>query len=77
MGMENYVIILTVAGLLAASVFFSYIKGIGKTFANNPAIVDSSSTKDQMQKTIDDTKEKQQQMMADIKQKIEDARRNR
>jgi len=70
------VLLIAVAGLWATSIFFGYIKGLSKTFSNTPAVVDSSSIKAQEQSTIEDTKEKQKQMMDDIKQKIQDARNN-
>jgi len=72
----SYILLIAVAGLWATSIFFGYIKGLSKTFANTPAVVDSTSLKAQEQQTIEDTKEKQKQMMDGIKQKIQDARNN-
>ncbi|MBF0504659.1 MAG: hypothetical protein HQL14_06100 [Candidatus Omnitrophica bacterium] len=69
----GYILIAAIAGIWATSLFFGYIKSVSKTFLNTPSVVDSSSTKTQVQDTIDDTKYKQKQMMDDIKQKIQDA----
>ena len=54
-------------------IFFGLIGGLSKTF-NHPqaSAIDSSATKDQEEQSIEDTKEKQQKLMDDMKQKMED-----
>jgi hypothetical protein len=66
------IIIIAVLGVWGLGVFFGVITGLTKPFKNNTAAIDSSSIKDQEQKTIDDTNEKQQKLMDDMKQKMED-----
>jgi len=66
------ILVVAFAGLWALSLFCAYISGLSKTFSRTPAAMDSSSLKTQEQKIIQDTKDKQQQMMDDIKQKIQD-----
>jgi hypothetical protein len=67
------IIIIAVAGLWALGIFLGLIGGISKTFTHVPAAIDSSSIKSQEQKTIEDTEEKRQKLMDDMKQKIQDA----
>ena len=67
------IILIAVAGLWALGIFLGAIGGLSKGFSHTPAAMDSSAIKAQEQKTIDDTEEKRQQMMDDMKQKIQDA----
>ena len=67
------IIIIAFAGLWALGIFLGDIGGLSKTFTHIPAAIDSSSIKSQEQQTIEDTEEKQQKMMDDMKQKIQDA----
>jgi len=67
------IIIIAVAGLWALGIFLGVIGGLSKTFPHTPAGLDSSAVQSQEQQTIDDTKEKQRQLMDDMKQKMQDA----
>jgi hypothetical protein len=66
------IIIIAIAGLWALGIFLGIIGGLSKSFSHNPAGLDSSEIQSQEQKTIDDTEEKRQKMMDDMKQKIDD-----
>jgi hypothetical protein len=68
----GYILLIIFAGFWVLSLFFGYIGGLSKTFSNTPSAMDSSAIKTQEQKTIDDTKDKEKQMMDDMKQKIQD-----
>ena len=68
------IIAIALAGLWALGIFFGLIGGLSKTFTHTPAAIDSSSIKSQEQQTTEQTKEKEQKLMDDIKQKMEDAR---
>ena len=67
------IIVIAIAGIWALGVFLGAIGGLSKTFTHNPAAMDSTEIKTQEQKTIQDTQDKQQKLMDDMKQKIEDA----
>jgi len=67
------IIIITIAGLWALGIFLGAIGGLSKTFTHAPAAMDSSSIKSQEQQTIQETEEKRQKLMGDIKQKMEDS----
>ena len=66
------IIVIVIAGIWALGVFLGLIGSFSKPFSHAPAAVDSSDIKIQEQKTIDDTKDKQQQEMDDMKQKLRD-----
>jgi uncharacterized protein YoxC len=68
------IIVIAIAGLWTLGIFLGVIGGLSKTFAHIPAAIDSSSIKSQEQQTTEQTKEKEQKLMDDIKQKMEDAR---
>ena len=68
------IILITVAGLWALGIFFGAIGGLSKTFTHSPAAMDSSAIQHQEQQSIDDTEEKRQKLMDDMKQKMEDAK---
>lgn len=67
------IILVAVAGLWALGIFLGVIGGLSKTFSHNSPTIDSSAVKSQEEQTIQDTKEKQQKMMDDVKQKMQDA----
>jgi hypothetical protein len=67
------IIVIAILGLWAIGIFLGAIGGLSKTFAHSPAALDSSTIKDQAQQSIDDTNAKQQKLMDDMKQKMEDA----
>ena len=67
------IIVIAVAGLWALGIFLGAIGGLSKTFTHIPATIDSSSVKSQEQQTAEQTKEKEQKLMDDMKQKREDA----
>ena len=66
------IIVVAVLGLWAVGVFLGAIGSMSKAFTHAPSAVDSSEIKTQEQKTIDDTEEKRQRLMDDMKQKIQD-----
>ena len=66
------IIVVAVIGLWALGIFMGAIGGFTKSFKNNSPAIDSSSVKDQEQKSIDDTEAKRQKLMDDMKQKIDD-----
>jgi len=72
----NIVIILliAIAGLWALGIFLGVVGGLSKTFTNTTPAIDSSSTKSKEEQTIQQTEEKRQKLMDDLKQKMEDAR---
>ena len=62
-----------IAVLLVFWAFFGFIKSISKNFQGKPSSSLSSSNVQSQQKQIaDDTKEKQQKLMDDLKQRISD-----
>jgi len=67
------VIVIAIIAIWALGIFLGAIGGFTKNFSHNQDAIDSSSVKDQEQKTIDDTEAKRQKMMDDMQQKIEDA----
>jgi hypothetical protein len=67
------IIIIAIAGIWALGLFFGAIGGLSKTFTHSPTVMDSSSLKTQEHQSIEDTKEKQQKLMDDMKQKMQDA----
>lgn len=67
------IIVIAIIGLWALGIFFGAIGGLTKPFKNSTAVIDSTSIKDQEQKSIDETEAKRQQLMDDMKQKMEDA----
>ena len=70
------IIVIAIAGIWALGVFFGAIGGLSKTFTQTPTSnIDSESVKSQEEKTIHDTDQKEQQLMADMRQKMQDARR--
>lgn len=68
----GYILIIIFGVCWVLSLFFGYITGLSKTFSRPPAAMDSSAIKTEEQKTIDDTKDKQKQMIEDMKEKIRD-----
>jgi hypothetical protein len=66
------ILLIAVGGLWALGIFFGIIGGFSKTFTPTPTSVDASASKAQEQQIIDSTKEKQQQLMEDMRQKMED-----
>jgi hypothetical protein len=66
------IVIVIVAGLWALAVFFGVIGNMSKPFWHNSAVLDSSSIKSEEQKTIEETQDKQQKLMDDMKQKMRD-----
>jgi hypothetical protein len=68
------IILIAIAGIWGLGIFFGAIGGLSKTFTHTPAAMDSSSIKSQEQQTIDDTRDKEQRLMDDMKQKMEDAK---
>lgn len=71
------ILILAIAGIWVLGIFFGVIGGLSKTFHQTPTVVDSSSLKSQAHQTIQDTEEKRQQLMDDMKQKMQDASQHR
>ena len=69
------IIIIGFLSIWALGVFWGAIGGLSKTFTTPPSGIDSSSIKAQEQHSIDETEEKRQRMMDDIKQKMQDAQR--
>jgi hypothetical protein len=67
------IIVIAIAGIWALGIFLGAIGGLSKTFTHTPAAMDSSDIQRQEQKTIDDTQEKQKELMDNMKQKMEDA----
>ena len=67
------IIVIAIAALWAIGVFLGVIGGVSKAFTHSPAAMDSSAVKSQEQKSIEDTEERRQKLMDDMKQKIEDA----
>lgn len=67
------IIIVAIIGLWALGIFFGAIGGLTKPFKNNTPVIDSTLVKDQEQKSIDETEAKRQQLMDDMKQKMEDS----
>ncbi len=67
------IIVIAFAVLWALGVFMGAIGGFSKGFSNTPQAIDSSDIKSQQRRTIDETEEKRQKMMDDIKQKMQDA----
>jgi hypothetical protein len=67
-------IVIAIAGLWGLGIFLGIIGGFSKTFTHVPASIDSSSIQSQEQQTTEQTKEKEQKLMDDMKQKREDAR---
>lgn len=67
------IILIAVLGLWALSIFLGVIAGSSKTFSKTAASLDSSSIKSKEEQIIQQTKEKQQKLMDDMKQKIQDA----
>jgi len=67
------IIVIAIAALWALGVFLGAIGSMSKAFTHTPAAMDSSNIKSQAQQSIDDTEEKRQKLMDDMKQKIEDA----
>lgn len=69
------IIAIAVLGLWGISLFFGALGGMSKTFSNTSPTIDSSSLKSQQEKTIQETKERQQKLMEDIKQKMLDSKK--
>jgi hypothetical protein len=69
------ILLVIFGGLLALFLFFGYIQGLSKTFSPPPSAMDSSSIKTREQQSIDETREKEKQMMDAMKQKIRDGSR--
>jgi hypothetical protein len=67
------IIVVAIAGLWALGIFLGVIGGFSKTFTHTPAGLDSSSIKSQAQESTEQTKEKEQKLMDDMKQKMQDA----
>ena len=66
--------VIAIAGIWVLGIFFGLIGGVSKTFTQPPSSgIDSSAVKSQEQQTIQETQEKQQKLMADMKQKMQDA----
>jgi hypothetical protein len=63
------IVVIIIAGMLALGVFFG---AIGKTFKQAPPPMDSSAVQTQAEQSIQDTKDKEQKLMDDMKQKMED-----
>ncbi|MDE2027302.1 MAG: hypothetical protein KGK03_02060 [Candidatus Omnitrophica bacterium] len=63
------IIIIVVAGMWALGMLWG---GLNKSFSHAPAAIDSSAVKTEAQQSIDQTKEKQRELMDSMKQKIED-----
>jgi len=68
------IILIAVAGLWALGIFFGAIGGLSKTFTHTPSAIDSSNIQRQEQQSIDDTEDKREKLMDDMKQKMEDAK---
>lgn len=64
---------IAIASLWALGVFFGNFVKFPKTFTQTPSAADTSSIEAQEQRKIDETEAKRQQMMVDIKQKMQDA----
>ena len=71
------IIVIVLAGLWALGIFLGVIGGFSKSFSHTPAAMDSSEIKAQAQKSIDDTDDKQRQLMDDMKQKMQDMSQDR
>jgi len=67
-------LLIAIAGLWAIGLFLGAIGGLSKTFTNNAPAIDSSSIKSKEEQTIEDTKDKQQRLMDDIRQKMDDTK---
>jgi len=66
------IIIIAVAGIWAIGIFLGVIGGLSKTFQPTPSAMDSTEIKTQEQKSIDDTEDKRQKLMDDMKEKLQD-----
>jgi hypothetical protein len=68
------IIVCVLGGLLALGLFSSFVTGLGKTFKSQPSSssLKSSQIKEKQRQTSEDAREKQQQLMDSIKQKISD-----
>jgi len=69
----GFFILIAIAGLWALGIFLGAIGGLSKAFTHTPAAMDSSAIKSREEQSIQDTEEKRQKLMDDMKQKIEDA----
>ncbi len=67
------IIIIALTGLWALGIFLGIIGGLSKTFPHSSEGIDSSEIRSKEQKTIQDTEEKRQKLMDDMKQKMEDS----
>jgi hypothetical protein len=68
------IIVLALGALWALGIFLGVIGGFSKNFAHTAPTLDSSDVKSQQEDTIEQTKEKQKQLMDDLRQKMQDAR---
>ena len=69
---SGIILLIAIAAIWALGIFFGLIGGLSKTFTHAPTAMDSSTIKSQEQQTIQDTEEKRQKLMDDLKQKMED-----
>ena len=69
-------ILCIIGGLWVLGLFLGYITGMGKTFRKTPDTISiqSTRTKNQQHQAAQDTQDKQQQLMDDMKQRIRDSR---
>jgi len=76
--MNVYVVALIIAIILGVlSVFFGYVKSVGKSFDSNPteSSINATDLKQQQKQHAEDTEAQRKAYMEDMKQKMRDSQR--
>ena len=75
--MNVYVIALIVAALIGITVFFGYVKSIGKSFdtPTQESSIDTTKSKQQQQEQVEEVEAQRKAYMEDVRQKIRDSQR--
>lgn len=68
-------IMVALAAIWIIGIFLGIVTGASKTFKETPANIYNASIKERQQEIVDDSNEKRQEMMDNIRQKIEDNKR--